>query len=46
MAILTGVAPEHGVQWVREHYDPAAVETPDQEAWVLWFAGHVGKPAT
>jgi len=43
MAILGGVAPGHAVQWVREHYDPAAFETPEQEDWVLWFAEHIGK---
>ena len=41
MAILAGIAPEQAVDWVREHYDPAAVDTPDQEAWVLWFADRV-----
>ena len=46
MAILAGTAPSQAVRWVRDHYDPAAVETPEQEEWVLWFAGHVSKPAT
>jgi hypothetical protein len=46
MAILAGVAPDQAVQWVREHYDPVAVETPEQEEWVLWFAGHMRKKAT
>jgi hypothetical protein len=41
MAILAGVAPDYAVGWVRQHYDPAAVETPEQEDWVLWFAEHV-----
>jgi hypothetical protein len=45
MAILAGVAPDHAVAWVRDHYDQAAVETPEQEDWVLWFAGHVSKMA-
>jgi hypothetical protein len=46
MAILAGIAPGQAVQWVREHYDAAAIETPAQEEWVLWFAGRVSKPAT
>lgn len=41
MAILAGIAPNHAVQWVRDHYDPDAVDPPDQEAWVLWFADYV-----
>jgi protein-tyrosine phosphatase len=40
MAILAGVAPAQAVQWVRNQYDPAAVETPEQEEWVLWFGSH------
>jgi protein-tyrosine phosphatase len=43
MAILADVAPGQAVEWVRDHYDPAAVETPEQEDWVLWFAEHVSK---
>jgi Protein-tyrosine phosphatase len=39
--ILAGVTPGEAVQWVRAHYDPAAVETPEQEEWVLWFAEHI-----
>jgi len=42
MAILAGIAPGQAVQWVREHYDPCAVETPEQEQWVLWFGDQVG----
>ncbi len=45
MAILAGIPAGHAVDWVREHYDPAAVETPEQEQWVLWFAGHLRKKA-
>lgn len=41
MATLAGVAPAEAVRWVRDHYDPDAVDTPDQEAWVLWFAEYV-----
>jgi hypothetical protein len=46
MAILAGIAPGQAVDWVREHYDPAAIETPEQEEWVLWFATHVSTQAT
>jgi hypothetical protein len=45
MAILAGIAPGHAVQWVRDHYESAAGEPPEQEDWVLWFAGHVRKQA-
>jgi len=37
MAVLAGVLPEDAVEWVRGHYHPGAIETPEQEAWVLWF---------
>jgi len=39
MAVLAGVPGSEAVAWVREAYRPEAVETPEQEAWVLWFAG-------
>lgn len=39
MAVLAGVQPEEAVPWVRAAYRPEAVETPEQEAWVQWFAG-------
>lgn len=38
MAVLAGVAPEDAVAWVRANYDARAVETIDQESWVVWFA--------
>jgi hypothetical protein len=38
MAALAGVPPEEAVTWVREAYRPEAVETPEQEEWVEWFA--------
>jgi hypothetical protein len=38
MAVLAGVDAKEAVAWVREHYRPNAVETPDQEQWVQWFA--------
>ena len=37
MAILSGVAADEAVKWVRSTYDSRAVETPEQEQWVLWF---------
>ncbi len=40
MAVLAGVPADEAVAWVRGAYRPEAVETPEQEAWVLWFAGH------
>jgi protein-tyrosine phosphatase len=46
MAILAGIAPGQAVHWVRGHYDSAAIETPEQEEWVLWFAGRVSTQAT
>ena len=39
MAVLAGVESNDAVTWVREHYRPSAVETPEQESWVVWFAG-------
>jgi protein-tyrosine phosphatase len=38
MATLAGVPAEEAVTWVRQNYDVRAVETPEQEAWVRWFA--------
>jgi hypothetical protein len=38
MAVLAGVPSAEAVPWVREHYRPEAVETPEQAAWVEWFA--------
>jgi protein-tyrosine phosphatase len=38
MAVLTGIPAAQAVAWVRDHYAPAAVETPAQAAWVLAFA--------
>jgi Protein-tyrosine phosphatase len=34
LAVLTGCPPAEAVAWVREHYCPSAVETPEQEAFV------------
>jgi protein-tyrosine phosphatase len=38
MAVLAGVDPADAVPWVRRTYDARAVETADQEEWVLWFS--------
>lgn len=40
MAVLAGVPASEAVRWVRTHYHVLAVATPDQSAWVEWFAGH------
>ena len=37
LAVLDGVPAEEAVAYVREHYSPHAVETPDQEAYVRHF---------
>jgi protein-tyrosine phosphatase len=39
MAVLAGVPGEEAVAWIRQAYRPEAVETPQQEEWVQWFAG-------
>ena len=39
MAVLAGVSPAEAVPWVRAAYRQEAVETDEQKAWVLWFAG-------
>jgi len=38
LAVLDGVAPREAVAYVREHYDPRAVETPWQRRYVTCFA--------
>jgi Protein-tyrosine phosphatase len=42
LAVLSGVAPEDAVTWVREHYRPNAVETPGQRRWILRAAEALG----
>lgn len=37
MAILAGERAEEAVKWVRTNYDARAVETNEQEAWVMTF---------
>ncbi|MEA5362247.1 protein-tyrosine phosphatase family protein [Amycolatopsis sp., V23-08] len=38
LAVLSGVPAGDAVAWVREHYNPRAVETPWQRGWVKRFA--------
>jgi len=38
LAVLDGVPPAEAVAWVRQHYDPKAVETPWQARFVRRFA--------
>ena len=38
MAVLAGLPARDAVAWVRANYRPEAVETPEQEEWVSWFA--------
>jgi hypothetical protein len=38
MAVLAGIPAAEAVAWVRCNYHPEAVETPEQQEWVLWFA--------
>lgn len=39
LAVLDGVGAEQAVAFVREHYDPRAVETPGQRRYVTRFSG-------
>lgn len=39
LAVLDGVPPDRAVRYVREHYDPHAVETPWQRRYVRRFPG-------
>lgn len=46
MAVLAGVPPEDAVSWVRAHYRSGAVETAEQERFVMDFgAGDDGDGA-
>lgn len=45
LAILDGVPSFMAVAFVREHYDPAAVETFQQRRYVARWRGHTGDPA-
>lgn len=46
MAVLAGVPAAGAVAWVRTHYDPKAIETPEQELWVAWFVSTVRRTAS
>lgn len=41
LAIMSGVAPDAAVGWVRAHYKPRAVETRGQKRWVEAVAASV-----
>jgi hypothetical protein len=43
MAVLAGLPTPEAVAWVRANYRPEAVETPEQEAWVTWFAARASR---
>jgi hypothetical protein len=40
LTVLAGCPAGDAVRYVRAHYDPRAVETPWQRAFVHWFARH------
>jgi protein-tyrosine phosphatase len=44
LAVLAGVAAADAVSWVRRNYDVRAVETAEQEQWVLWFSEWANRP--
>lgn len=46
LAVLAGIRRESAVTWVRRHYRREAVETLEQETWVLWFAEWLGRQST
>ena len=41
MAVLAGVPPSDAVGWVRANYHRKAIETPEQERWIRWFADRI-----
>jgi protein-tyrosine phosphatase len=43
MAVLVGVPPAQAVDWVRDAYRAEAIETPEQEDWVRWFASRASR---
>ena len=43
LAVLDGVPADQAVTYVREHYDPHAVETPWQRRYVERFVGQAGR---
>jgi protein-tyrosine phosphatase len=40
MAVLAGISAPEAVTWVRNNYSATAIETAEQEDWVLWFAAN------
>ena len=38
MAVMCGLGSSAAIDWARADYDPRAIETPEQERWVSWFA--------
>ncbi len=44
MAVLSGVAAENSVSWVRSNYDQDAIETTDQLDLILRFAASFSQP--
>jgi len=45
MAVLAGVPAADAVAWVRANYDARAVETEEQEKFVVWFGASASAPA-
>lgn len=45
MAVLAGVPAADAVAWVRANYDARAVETEEQEKFVIWFGASASAPA-
>ena len=41
VVLCSALDPPAAVAWVRNNYDCRAVETPEQEAWVAWFAARL-----
>ncbi len=44
MAVLEGLSAAEAIRYVREHYQPHAVETTEQETYVMRFADHGLRP--
>jgi len=45
IAVLAGVPAADAVAWVRANYDARAVETEEQEKFVIWFGASASAPA-
>jgi protein-tyrosine phosphatase len=39
--VLCGLEPRDAIEWVRSNYDIRAIETSEQEQWVVWFASRL-----